>query len=534
MYVRASRRVSTRDTSTPNSITAVLSQNAIVCDRNARRTYWPTTPGTSERSCDDAWSARSRPRSRERTANETSSGATATCAAARAAALTASRNIMAALRQPLAGAPRMGRDELPVDVLDGGHARVERQRRLHAKPRAHHALHRLLALAQRVLDRTRERGDVAARHDQPVDVVRDDFRRSSRRRGDHWRFERHRLEDGVRRALVVRRLHEQVAGVVHRDDVVAVAEETARVRQHLRGLRGERVAKAAVSSDHDTQRREPWSGRGARANEQVEALLRLEPADRTDHDVARIQPERRARAFFARSIAMEGAMVDPVQHDAYLCRRRAATDQLGSNPARYGNRDREPRDNSLVERVVEQPLAPAVAGPSVGGRQRDDAFGARDQQRQQIGLVLVPVNDVDAALADDAAQLSPYAAIERVAFDDLDVVDAETPRAIPDAVREVAAVADVADGNLEASAIGARRAHEDRLLGSAARAADASQLENPDRFAHDRVHALVWIASSGSGAAFERRGAAAPATAAHASAPTTDQSYRSRASSRAC
>ena len=64
-----------------------------------------------------------------------------------------------------------------------------------------------------------------------------------RRRGDDRRLERHRLEHGVRRALVVRRLHEQIERVMQVGDVGAMAEQAARVAEAA-GARPDRAARS--------------------------------------------------------------------------------------------------------------------------------------------------------------------------------------------------------------------------------------------------------------------------------------------------
>ena len=60
----------------------------------------------------------------------------------------------------------------------------------------------------------------------------------------------------------------------------------------------------------------------------------------------------------------------------------------------------------------------------------------------------------------------------------LDVVDVHAARPLVDAEDRIAQVAEVADGDGKPRPVGARRAEQDRLLGSAAGAANASQLED--------------------------------------------------------
>ena len=83
------------------------------------------------------------------------------------------------------------------------------------------------------------------------------------------------------------------------------------------------------------------------------------------------------------------------------------------------------------------------------------------------------------------------AGIERMAFAQLDVVDRQRGRLRVDAEDGVAVVAEVADGDRESRGIGARGAEQDRLLRAAAGAADAAQLQNANRLAHDAVVAAA-------------------------------------------
>ena len=69
-------------------------------------------------------------------------------------------------------------------------------------------------VAERVLDRLNQPIDAPNRHDAAVHTIVHQLRRAAGVGGDDRRFERHRLEHRVRRALVVRRLHEQVEGMM--------------------------------------------------------------------------------------------------------------------------------------------------------------------------------------------------------------------------------------------------------------------------------------------------------------------------------
>ena len=108
--------------------------------------------------------------------------------------------------------------------------------------------------------------------------------------------------------------------------------------------------------------------------------------------------------------------------------------------------------------------------PAVHGRQRNRAGRAGERKRDEVRLVIVRVNDVDRARTDDVDERPPDGRIERVPLADLDVLDAQVGRAAVDGEDGIALVAQVADRG--------RGARENRLLGPAARAAHASQLED--------------------------------------------------------
>src|SRR5262249_40049111 len=150
------------------------------------------------------------------------------------------------------------------------------------------------------------------------------------------------------------------------------------------------------------------------------------------------------------------------------------------------------------------------------------AFGARQQQREQVGLVVVRVDDVDAAFAHQLAQRRPDGDIEGTALGDFHVVDAEPRGAFGDAEGAVAGVADVAHRDGKAP-VGALRAEQNGLLRSAAGAADAAQLENTDGFG-DHEFVTRSTLSTESPACAARLRVAAALMASLAQAPTTDQS----------
>ena len=99
--------------------------------------------------------------------------------------------------------------------------------------------------------------------------------------------------------------------------------------------------------------------RGERLEQQIEALLRLEPADRADHDVvaARSRATRASRLRGA-AIAQELPVVDAVEdgRDARPDRRRGATSSRAISLDTAISRGKR-REHALVDRVVAEPLA---------------------------------------------------------------------------------------------------------------------------------------------------------------------------------
>src|SRR6185503_14925845 len=92
-------------------------------------------------------------------------------------------------------------------------------------------------------------------------------------------------------------------------------------------------------------------------------------------------------------------------------------------------------------------------------------------------------DDVDAALADDAAQRAPDAGIERSALGHLDVLRPEHAGPFGDAERGVGRVADVAHGHGDAG-VRTLCAEKDRLLGTPTGAPHRSELEDVNALCH--------------------------------------------------
>ena len=262
-------------------------------------------------------------------------------------------------------------------------------------------------------------------------------------------------------------------------DVERVAREDAAIRQIPRGhVARQRVAQAAVADDDEPEigTRGPQEGDGV--HQQIEAFLRLETADRADDRRVRGNPERRAGAGFARRLTPEQAMVDAIQNGRDPLGPGSMPDELVPDIARHGDQARISREHLLVERVVHEPLPPAVTGPSVCGGQRQHPRRPPEHQAEEVRLVVVRMNDVGTAVGDDPAERPPDRRIEGMPFLDLLIVDrgAGCPRR--HAERLVAAVPDIADRHGESRRIGPGRALQNRFLGAAAGATDASKLKD--------------------------------------------------------
>ena len=141
-------------------------------------------------------------------------------------------------------------------------------------------------------------------------------------------------------------------------------------------------------------------------------------------------------------------MVDAVEDDLALVGAQATPNQLVTDLARHRHHERQPGQEPLVERVVHVALTRAVPGPAVRGGHHRRAVETPEQPYQQIGLVVVGVDDVDAAFANDTAQGRQHGDVERVLFGDLEVLDPEAGRAFVNPEHPVADVPDVADGDV--------------------------------------------------------------------------------------
>ncbi len=326
-----------------------------------------------------------------------------------------------------AGVPDRRSEQLVVDRLDRAHPRFERQVGFDPAPRRIGAGRAASGSSSTRLDRRRP----AAAH-VPVGTIRpsmplpDDFRGAAGAGRDDRGLERHRLEHRVRRALVVRRLHEQVERVVQVGDVGAMAEQAARF---CRGRavapgRASAVEQAAVAGNDqlavgDALRCSDRKG----VDEQVEPLLRFEPADRADDEVDRGRaPSARRDPARACGSRRNACVVDAVQHDVTRsglapCRTSSCRTSVETAiDRRKPSAARACRAGSRATLARLWPVQPCTVDSGM-------IASVAQQPRQEVGLVVVRVDDVDGALADEAPQTRPRSRVERMRFEQLDVVD---------------------------------------------------------------------------------------------------------------
>src|SRR5262245_36055848 len=153
-----------------------------------------------------------------------------------------------------------------------------------------------------------------------------------------------------------------------------MAEEEARARYLEPGRPFfQRAAKAAIADENQTGVWVLASDRGERFDQQIEALLTLEPPHRTEDEVVVFQSEVAAHGQPAIGKAAKDRRVNRVQHDLDTIGRGATAHQLTLDVGRHGDDTREAREQALVERIVDEPLARRIPAPAVHGRQRNDA-----------------------------------------------------------------------------------------------------------------------------------------------------------------
>ena len=271
-------------------------------------------PGTSDSSWEDPTSARLSPITAARILNDASCGRMATVAAARAAALAHSFMCVPSpdesrSRPIVAGTAR--RKSLPR--RSSAPRTIDRSRRGGGPTRA-----RVRAASRSReyrFDRLGERLPSPSRHDRDRRYRAARFRLCPPALVATTGFQRHRLEDGVRRAFVVRRLNEQIERVMKTGDVGAVAEQLTRRR---RGQPSRVIAKlpsrlpspATISFRCGCAASAP---RRLRAADRTVSAAPTRPTAPID-EVGVGEPNARRAAGSARGSRPEGDVVDAVEN----------------------------------------------------------------------------------------------------------------------------------------------------------------------------------------------------------------------------
>src|SRR5258708_23377631 len=185
----------------------------------------------------------------------------------------------------------------------------------------------------------------------------------------------------------------------------------------------QRVVKTAGAGDHQRQLGMWMAKCRDGIDEQVEPLLRLQPAYRPDeHRVGR-DAQLRADFVAAAGFTPKALWVDTVHYHADSGLAGAVTQELVANFTGHRDHARKSREQPFIRWIVQVSLPPAVTRPAVSRRQWQDADAPSEHPGEQIGLVVVRVHHVNSSAPDESCQLAPNPGIQRVALDDLDVID---------------------------------------------------------------------------------------------------------------
>src|SRR5262245_36216936 len=144
------------------------------------------------------------------------------------------------------------------------------------------------------------------------------------------------------------------------------------------------LACAAGAGDEHLELRTPSDQWCKGSQEQVEALLRLQPADGDDCNVVRRERERVTRRETPPRVAPEAAGVDAVEDDRDAILARAVSQQLVAHVTRHCDDLRIPGEQPLVQRIVEPSFASGMARPAMSGRQWHRTRALRQHPREDI------------------------------------------------------------------------------------------------------------------------------------------------------
>ena len=181
-------------------------------------------------------------------------------------------------------------------------------------------------------------------------------------------------------------------------DVLAMTQQpTPRAQLKSFGKPGQLLTQAAVADDDQSELLE-----GARKlcegfHQQVESFLSLQAPDRSDDHLVATQSKFGSRTAGALSTSrrkVDGSI--PLSKTVTRSGFGPAADQFILDIGRHGDHAGEAGKKSLADRVIEQTFAQRVAGPAMSRPERNHTGAPRQHQRQQVGLVVMRMDDIDA------------------------------------------------------------------------------------------------------------------------------------------
>ncbi len=242
---------------------------------------------------------------------------------------------------------------------------------------------------------------------RPCSSVEGQFARAAHVGGHERGLHRHGFEHGVRCALVLRRLHEQIEGVVQVGDVAlgGPGSEQRFATPSCVALfldrRSSRLPSPTMTSRTSGRRSrsvEP-SPRGA---SRIASVARRGRRRRRRHPCGESPIARRTAVDRVRGPRRNAVGSIAVEDHRHAFRPRTVAHQLLLDVGRHRDDARVAGEQPLVDRVVEPALPTALAGPSVRRRERHDPRAPSQEQSDQVRLVLVRVNQIDLLVPDDA------------------------------------------------------------------------------------------------------------------------------------
>ena len=157
----------------------------------------------------------------------------------------------------------------------------------------------------------------------------------------------------------------------------------------LRDERLEPRTPRALADQRQAKQRTAVTERSHGVNQHVVALFAFQPADGTNHDVFGRHAKLRSCRSSHRGIPAELHDIDAVEQRQDALRPHPAPFELLTNLPRYGNDERKGSKQVFVRGVVQEPLTRRQAAPVVNRSKRDGAGPPGQQQREEIGFVVV-------------------------------------------------------------------------------------------------------------------------------------------------